>query len=658
MAQGLAEAVGDLLTAIALDLSGNGWADAHCDRMANSMTLGIGGSVLHSPVPMGHVATRSARPDGPRGKAANVRAQPLAEEPCGAYALFAGWLQNRAELAAELGLPPASSDSAIYAASYARHGDDCDRRCIGDYAAMLWLPERQQLRIARSPLSTAPIHVWRDGSRIIAASNPRMIFATGVRAQVDDVTIADSLIGNFAHASRSWFKGLSRVAPGSVEVIGVNGSRQHRFWSIADVPEVRFARDEDYAEAASEQLGRAIDACLEGYRQPGIRLSGGLDSQTVTGYTLARLGEGRRLHSYTSVPAEGFVPTDRPWTFEDETAHVRAMADMQPALVANFVDGADASVGEDLRAMHMLAACPFPAVTNSHWVHAITRKATQDGCDVMLGGELGNQLLGFGGETLYPTLFRQMRWGKLLREVKAADDPRPFWRRFLSRAIKPNIPTGPRAKLDGMRGWQRIGFADACPLREDYARSSGATERAQEAGYSPFFREGDYPESRAYREIAVRGWEANGAELVQGMRLLYGIEFREPLMFRPLAELCAGMPDDQFLRNGESRWLQRRVMRGYAPEMVRNETRHARQSADWTIRFGRERESLLAEIDRLQANERLGEILDFDRMRANLANWKGTDLPADRDYAKVHGCISMGISAARFINHVEGHNAG
>lgn len=646
----------NLLIAAAVDFAGEAWFAPDWDRVASSLALGKAGEVTFGQVPGAAFASRKAGPMRGGARAAAPRRAAVPPQSDGSYVLLAGYVQDRAELAARLGLASGMDDSALYAAAFARFGDDCDSQINGDYAVIQWFPDQRRLRLARSPISSCPLHIWRDGTRLLVASTPRAIFATGIPARINDDKVADALLLNPGDGTTSWYAGLRRVACASVVHHDPGGTSTRVYWSIDRVAPVRFKRDSDYVEAVDEQFRRATAACLDGVRNPGVLLSGGFDSQAVASYLAQALGPDRRLPSYTGVPMAGWTPAPRPAVFGDEAPHARALAEMYPQIEPHFVDAADSRYGEKLDHMFMLGAWPPYNEMNMHWIHAAHELAASQGCDAMFWGTLGNTGFSYDGLTGYPTWLRQGRWARLAREIARSDDPRPYWRKFISLAVMPHVPVRWRRKLDRSNPWRPSAFATWCPMRAEYARTSGALERAERDGQDIDFY--DSGSAAQWRAEVVAGLNGDTPEINLGMTLMYGIAPRDPTAYRPLLELCAGIPDEQYLRNGVDRWLGRRLLRGRVPEMVWSERRSGSQAADWPVRFRRDRPDMLAEMAAMRGNEQLDRIFDFERMMADLAGWPGTDNPRERYNSRINAGIGRAISAARFVKYVEQRNDG
>lgn len=647
-------AANDLLIAAAFDLEGGEWFAPFQQRIVAALAPGRAGPVRYGTA---GGALFAARADGPQSAhlARVVEFVPHRGED-GSHIIMAGRIQDRAELASRHGIDPALDNTALYAGLYARRGDECDRLILGDYAVIQWHPQKRQVRLARSATSFCPLHYWRDGHRLVVSSIPRALFAAGLDVQIDDARLGDTLLLNYRDATTSWYRGARRVTCGTFEQHDPQRAMRQRFWSVEDVPKVHFARDEDYVEAVDEQFRRATRAEMEGVARPAIALSGGLDSQAVASYLIDEGPTGLRLPAFTAVPQAGWRSDGRSTSFGDESAHVRALAQMHPQIEPHFISGERSRFGDQLEAMAMLTGWPTRNEANMHWIHEAYASAGAMGCDVITFGAAGNAGFSYDGLTGYPTWLRQGQWPRLARELIASPDPRPLWRRTASLALMPNLPLPLRGAIDRLRGLRSSPFASWCPLRADFAASSGALQRAQEANFDPLFCPS--PSARDWRARVLDDMFSESAEIELGLRLLHGVGYRDPTLYRPLLELCIGIDDAQYLRGGTDRWLARRLLKGRVPEMVRNERRAGRQAADWALRMAAERDTLTAELERMRTDPWLAERLDLARLASDLRAWPESDDPAAGYPLKIGVAVSRAISTGRFLRYASGRNVG
>jgi len=647
----------NLLILAAVDLSGPGvWIAESWDRAVGSMALGSAGDILHQRMDDAGLASRAAGRLS-AGRLVQRRHTTYREAADGSYTLLAGRLHHATATATRFGIDKWDDHASLYAQLFAKLGDACDRRITGDYAVVQWFPEQRRVRLVRSPTAHAPLHVWRQGDRIVVCSSPNPVFAFGLVPEVDDARVGGWLMAGAGPSSRSFYRGMTCVVCGTAEYHDRKGVRTECYWSIHDVPEVRFRRDEDYVEAVVEQMRCAVDATMGDARAPGVLLSGGFDSQAVAAFAIERMHPDAPLRSYTSIPAPDASPTDRATSFANEEPHVRALCAMYPQIRPTFVDGVNLHFGERLRAMMVVSAWPMFNEMNAHWYHSALEHAAADGVDVIMTGDAGNMGFSYDGLTGFPTWLAQGDWRRLIRELRAdTGDKRPVWRKLLSRAVMPHVPQRVKWAIDRGRGWRDPPFESWCALREDHARDTGLLNEVLAEGFD--FYDYAFASSRDWRKALLGRMYKGGPEILLGYSLLYGVSIRDVHSYVPLLELCGGIADDQYLRDGQNRWLGRRVLQGRVPEMVWREQREGRQGSDWAMRMSRDRDRLLRELEDLGADPRLARIIDFKRLIASLRDWDGQEVPDRGDAIRLVSAMSRGLVTAQFIRFAEGRNVG
>jgi asparagine synthase (glutamine-hydrolysing) len=251
-----------------LSLTGRTLAEPLARRFAGSLALGL------KDLPQWQHAS-----DAVLATVCPTKAWKPARTQAHGYALFAGYIFNRRVVQDDLGRA-FSTDAEIYVAGYEAWGDKVDLRIIGEFATIIVNPDERKIRLACSPLRSPPLHYYRDNERIIVASTPRAVFATGeVAQQIDEQKLADSLFLNYKEGERGWFQGVSRTRQGSQVNLSAQRVEQSSYFNVRDCAPVRFAKDSDYVEAADALMCEATTAGLEGFVKPAVSLSGGFDSQ-------------------------------------------------------------------------------------------------------------------------------------------------------------------------------------------------------------------------------------------------------------------------------------------------------------------------------------------------------------------------------------------
>lgn len=572
--------------------------------------------------------------------------------PDGSFLLFNGHIDNRAELLSELSLPPATGDGQLYAAVFARWGSQAENRVIGQYCAATISQDCKEALLVRSPVRAPPLHIWCGANDLVVASVPRAIFATGlISPKVDDQKIADSLYLNYEEEERSWYRDISRLPIGSRATINSRSCEISRYYDVASLAPVRFERDEDYVDQARELLALATKSALEPFSNPAISLSGGFDSQAVAALALRNLVPGEVLRGYTGVPETGWQPEDIPGRFGDEWPLVKLLSDQYPQLQIARVDAAGLSFDHKLAQIFLLAGISPFAAMNLHWMHEIWRSARAEGCDVMLTGDFGNGTFSASGEWAYSGMTSRREWAKLGRELRAISrNPVDFARNVASKVLWPRLPNLLANAVSGLRG-KPTPFESWCSLNPEWARAMNVEERSHEMGRDKHFRQ-----IRGPLHFRRNFGGGESGDIDQVFCELHGIEHRDPTSYRPLAEFCFAIPDDQFIRKGQSRWLARRVLKDLVPEAVRTERGRGRQAADWSLRLARDRPALLAELDRLARDPAMAARFDLIGLRKDLAEWNGSSPSEARLASRLEHAIPRALTTARFIRFVEQRN--
>src|SRR5205085_2633911 len=127
-------------------------------------------------------------------------------------------------------------------------------------------------------------------------------------------------------------------------------------------------------------------------------LSGGLDSGLVTTGAARELERrGERITAYTSVPAKGFVPSQRPGGEADDGAYAREVAGSAPNIDHVLVSPDGFCTLDVIPAIHEQSCTPTKSVTNLLWLDPISRRVADRGERVLLMGQTGNATISFSG---------------------------------------------------------------------------------------------------------------------------------------------------------------------------------------------------------------------------------------------------------------------
>ena len=577
--------------------------------------------------------------------------------------LFDGLLANRPRLIDALGIEPRraaqQADSALFAQAWARWGESAALRVEGEFAAAVWDPRARVLSAACSPLDAPPLYYAVDRRRAILATAPKAIFAWGdLPRRVDDAVLASHMINDPGDGRATCYEGVRSLLPGEVLTVSPKMARVRQYYDLAErAAPVRLAADADYVEAAGALLRDAVASSLRAPETPALALSGGVDSSALAVFVLdglAARGDPGPLVSITAVPPSGGGHR-RDRLGDELRQRVRSLAAMHPALDARFYDGDGIDLEQSLQQFVELVELPMRGAWQGQAPGAFARAAAAAGRNVVLTGDHGNNTLSHDGLALLASLLRAGRLPSLLRESAGGEPGRRLGRLspLLHYALYRNLPRRLHARLrrfvDGRQGW-----ADYSAVHPDFARAHRVDERARASGHDPHARGHTSP-----RAALLNRWEGRrrrhwNRAVRRAAEAAFGVQARTPLSHRRLVEWCVGLPDEQFLRGGQSRRLIRRLVEGRLPPEVWRERLQV-QASDMHPR-DRDLPAIKATLLRWRADPNVAERVDLERLLRLLD--AGQMLPATRrnlsDRMFIRYGLDHALAVGRFIRWTEG----
>jgi len=628
-------------------LPGQGHRDGLAARLGSSLCAGIGGTPATAQVNELHIAYRSLR--STPGLTRAWRPSILASER---IVLFNGYFDNAAEIADELGSN--TRDLArLYGLAVEKWDDDAERRIIGSYCAMIFDSRCSCLRLSRSPLQGPPLYYFHDNHLTAVASVPRALFAAGVEPRLNDSRLADIALRNLIDEEATPYDNIRQVPTGSIVELQRPRSRTLRKWyNLLDIPLSQISDTEAIARAG-ELLDQGVRACLAGFSAPGSTLSGGLDSPQVAVRALAALPPGQKLPTFTFHPEAGFDGRVPRWMTGDERSLVDAFAAMHPGLDPHFT--ANEGYEHDYRWNELFHLVGDPTgLTGTYVYHGLLSEAVKTRCDVLLLADWGNLTFSDKGDCGFVEYLLTGRWHQLwLALTRPPIHTGPILRRLLARSLSALLPNGLWSLLRRLVLRKSRLFDLAQPLSAQYRRDSGANKRLKRSGivadrYQPWNR----PRSRK-----LLFGNGDPGPFYQGLEQMYGIALRDPTAYRPFVEFCLSLPTKMFLRDGEIRWLAKQMAKGIMPEEQRRNALDGWWDADGQLRIRRRRPEWLAELARIEDDERFGRMFDVPRLRAALESLPEQTETDAETLLTAQLAIPAALLTARFINYVEGRNS-
>lgn len=529
-----------------------------------------------------------------------------------------GRIDNRDDLTAELGLKREEarqlSDAGFMLRAFERWGPGSAERLLGDFAFAAWDSQVEALHLARDYRGYRPLFLAHIGGGIAFATSPKALFAhPDVSSEIDEERFA-------WFAARLWsgydaetiYRDVDRVPPAHVVTVTREGVRSRQYFRFNPERRIHFAKDDEYVEAARALLDDAVRARFRSSGGVASHLSAGLDSTLVTEAAARMLAErGKRLTSYTAVPKTNFtgaVPRSR---MGDEFAGASALA-KQMGNIDHIVIG---DRGLDIfREMPRITEYVSGGIGNpSHaWGFEIMADAARRGARVLLPGSMGNFTASYLGNSRLTSLLRSGRLGAWFSEVSAFRRVHnTSWRGTIYMSMAGFIPPSMWLSIQRLRyGWapsHQARFA----MRTDVMARARIDDRARSLGMDLSFR--PPTDSWAERVGLIMSKDLGEAHMmaIGG----FGVDVRDPMGDRRFVEYCLALPEEQYMSNGVTRRLARRMAQGRIPAEIHACHSRGLQSADWLDRLLEKREEVIQWIERFEASPEVRKFLDVPELR-------------------------------------------
>jgi len=489
--------------------------------------------------------------------------QPMSDDSGEVWISYNGEIFNYIELRGELESRGrrfrTSTDTEVLLAAWNEWGPSCLERLNGMWAFAVWDTRRRRLFIARDRFGIKPLYHAVRGGAFVFASEPGAILALdGVSHEPDMRAVADYIVHSRLDCfSWTFFKDISRLDPGACLDIGFDDRTPPEptvWWRLADTLTEPPKDDDACAGEFLDLFSSAVKLRLRSDVPVGTCLSGGLDSTAVVCVARPWLEPGNQK-TFSAVYDASFD--------EDETEYVDEV--VRFADVENYRTRPTAeTLIEDLDALIAAQGEPFNS-TSQYAQYKVFELTRREGTTVTLDGQGADEELA-GYHYLYPVhiagLIGRGRYGAAMAELAA-------WRSRSGAALAPSVLSTAAGFLShrAMIRWanrydpsRNVGWA------KEGLRAAAAGIRTQEP---PRF--GDRLNERLYELFAVSSLPAL-LRYEDRNSMAFSIEARLPFMDHRLVSFLFSLPPDMKIRDGWTKYVLRRAVRGVIPETIRTRT--------------------------------------------------------------------------------------
>lgn len=194
---------------------------------------------------------------------------------------FDGRLDNYCHLCSELHLRDSDvADSQIVLAAFARWGEDCFKKLIGDWAMVLWSSRARALYLARDHAGTRTLfYHYRDGV-LTWSTYLDTFFVEGKTYKLTEAYAARYLC-NRSIGTLTPYEGIVAVPPAHYVVACDRSLTAKAHWSCLSAKKICYQSDEEYDERFLSLFSQSVKR-RTGLGAPILALlSGGMDSSSI-----------------------------------------------------------------------------------------------------------------------------------------------------------------------------------------------------------------------------------------------------------------------------------------------------------------------------------------------------------------------------------------
>lgn len=582
-----------------------------------------------------------------------------AVDSAGRGLVLTGCLFDAPDFASCHHLPRHLPAAALAAAWLERHSSDSMAAALdaleGDYTLARWDPRTGTLLLAVSPMSSRTLYWHHSPQGTWFASSLALLFRFPSVPRIPSVVnIAAHITLMVLDPADTVFEQVRHVPQGSLLWAGPDGIHEGTIWRPDPSKRLRFRRNDDYVQAARELLDHAVRKRLQGARPPAVTVTGGLDSAGLAA-TAARLLGDTPLDTYTAVPADGSAAPISPTYYADERSPVEELGTRYPSLRSHFCTSTELSAFEKDPTPLFLAG-GRAVLTTSHlgWFDPLYKAVQAHGHSSVMVGTMGNFTLSFDEGLIFSDMLRRGRFLSFLRLFPQVMSYRG------RRARKHLVPTIGRAwpemravrrRILGRSSKEWKGTTYVRPDLIEQIDLEGLADRWGEEGIIA-----NNPDSRVQRAHFLHNQGTRQVETLTTLRAYYGLDLIDPLSDRALAEFCLAIPPEQYVIDGRSRSLARRVLADRLPPRLIDEPRRGQQNGHWFARLSQQKDIFAADLAQMEGIPLVAGILDLPKLKSLIDRWPADAQEAHARRLHYESVLSHAIQIGRFLRWVDGGN--
>jgi asparagine synthase (glutamine-hydrolysing) len=457
------------------------------------------------------------------------------------------------------------TDTEVILAAYQEWGIECLKKFNGMWAFVLYDRRQNQIFAARDRMGVKPFYYFFDKNKFLFASEIKAILKhPEVKAKPNDKIVWDFLIcGLVDHDEETFFSGVKELRPGHYLVLKIENwqLKIKKYWDLNPEAKTIYQKDADYASRFRELFIDSVKLRLRSDVPLGTCLSGGLDSSSIVCVVnkflkkeekIAQIGRWQKTFSA--------VYDDKKYPGCDERQFIKEV--VQKTQVRSYlVFPLATKLVREIRDVIYHQDYPFSS-TSIYAQWNVFRLAKENGIKVMLDGQgADEQLAGY-----HP--FFGIYWGQLMRNGQTWTLIKEAYN--YSRSHQASFYQVLKDLLIDLVRKGAVGDFLARFVKNQWPEYNLFVSHWRNQYQSPPMIQ---PTDNVFKNALHSGFKIGLVSLLRyedRNSMAFSIESRVPFLDYRLVEFIYSLPDNQKIRNGQTKWVMRQALKGILPEKIRN----------------------------------------------------------------------------------------
>lgn len=529
------------------------------------------------------------------------------------------------------------SDSQYILKAYKIWGKKCVDYLVGDFSFVIYDIEKDEVFCAKDHVGKRTFYYVNNDEYFgfCTLSNPLVLLLED-KPKLNERWLSDylALIGviQVSEDLETIISDIKQLPFASILLLKNNEIIINKYWDpVENVKPLLLKTEEEYIEKFIDIFKEAVNCRCRSINQVGIKLSSGLDSSSVSVFASRYLKEkNKKLKSYTVVPKDGFISDLPKYYLTNEQELVEELVEYVGNIDPKFCKCENINSTTYINRLIEVLEQPYKFVENSFWMYELPRIASEDNCKVMLTGQFGNATISYGNYlNMVKTFFSE---GKIIYGIKEINQinkstglSRKLFYKDLCKSFLPKWYRNWKIK-HSERGNTDFQY---CPINKSLIEKWNIRERFTEKELMGNGKVASIlyeDRQRLLNPISLS--QLSIVETKIGLAL--GVLDRDPTRDKRVIEFCMSIPSWMFLKDGYSRYLIRKSMKGYLPDSIRMHIKSkGLQAADWVERLDEDWQDTFSEIRDVINNNYLDKYIDIEYLKKNLENIRQIDDKSD-----------------------------